>query len=83
MRGKDATFWETPTTGSKHAGLLSDFLILRGPWEAQDLIFACILPLGFVPKMQGPDPQLQAAHDHVSLLVSLVCFHSGLFMLIS
>ena len=59
MKGKDATFWETPTTGSKHAGLLSDFLILRGPWEAQDLVFACILPSSLFPWILSPKCRAQ------------------------
>lgn len=85
MRGKDATFWETQTTGCKYVGPPASFLIVRVPWEPwgpplglhSSLLF---VSLSFVPKVQGPEPQRQAAHNHVSLLVSLVFFHSLLFM---
>lgn len=82
------TFWKTDTTGSKYVWLLSGFFYSSGsPWALEtsrlpgSFLLVCLPE--FQAQTQCPAPQLQTVYRCLSLLTSLACVHSLLFMLIS
>ena len=84
MRGKQVTFGETQTTGSKYVGVLSGFILTRvphEPWTPRLCLGSSLLcsPESH-PRMWCMEPQLQVLHDHWSV-ISIVCLHSFLLML--